>query len=216
MTTQSCTHTTRSTLPCPPTPLHTTSCAEYKHPAALAASKIRKEGGVWERHETPVASSSGTRRAAAWTGQPGPGADADAGAGSGGEADRAEEEPTRRRTGTHILDEEIDTSPAKNKGKTTASIAPGGSRNEHEGAASAAEDEDRAPPYPAGREPAPRERYITVGEIMAELRAGEDRSDDDDEPPRGRSREPRRCGDEGARSAASSCYSSHAGSPKPG
>lgn len=164
---------------------------------------------MWGRHETPVASSSGTGRAAAWTGQPGAGADtgACAGMGVGGAEDRDEEPPTRRRTGTHILDEEIDTSPAKNKGKATASIAPDGCRNEHEGAASAVGNEARAPPYPAGREPAPRERHVTVGEIIAELRAGEDRSDDDDEPQRGRSREPRRCGDENARRAASSCYS---------
>lgn len=167
---------------------------------------------MWARHETPLASSSGTRRAAAWTGQPGAGAGASAGAGMGAGA-RDEEEPPRRRTGTHILDEDSDTSPAKNKGKATTSTAPVGSRKEQEGPASAVENEDRGPPYPAGREPVLRERHVTVGEIMAELRAGEDRSDDDDgdaddEPPRGRSREPRRCEDEGARSAASSCYSS--------
>ena len=156
---------------------------------------------MWERHEVPVASSSGPGRAATWTGQPG------AGAGVGGEADRAEEEPTRRRTGTHILDEDIDTSSAKNKGKATASMAPIEPQNTQERAVNPVENESRAPPHPAGREPAPRERHVTVGEIMAELRAGADRSDDDDEPPRGRSREPRRCGDEGARSAASSCYS---------
>lgn len=167
---------------------------------------------MWARHETPVVSSSGTRRAAAWTGQPGAGAGAGAGASAGagmGAGARDEEEPPRRRTGTHILDEDSDTSPAKNKGKATTSTAPVGSRNEQEGPASAVEHEDRAPPYPAGRGPVLRERHVTVGEIMAGLRAGEDRSDDDDgdadnEPPR----EERRCGDEGARSAASSCYSS--------
>lgn len=170
--------------------------------------------GVWARYEVPVASSSGTGRAAART----------VGAGEW-EGNSCEEEPRRWRTGRHILDEEIDMSAWKGKGKAEAVRTPVGSWNE-EGGTSAVENEGRVPPYGTGHEFAPtegqesaaHERHVTVGAIMAELRAGMDFSDDDDkdEPPRGRSRNPRTLTYDQPHRDTSSCYSSQEqGRPRP-